>query len=229
MKVSEAYTLYRSDVQDTSRPYLWSDSEVYRYMNEAYRMFVRLTGGIADFTSDATQVEIVANEPVGELSPLIMRIMSVERQSDGHPIKVINPTDASTLGSSDYGQLRSSIMSPQPGPVRAMVIGGERGKCRWLDTPVENDVALMHIYRLPVRTITGPGDADFEFDEIGEEHHYYLLLWMKHLGYSKADADTFNPEKARRFEEEFRAYCLSAKAEWERYKHKTRVVAYGGL
>lgn len=229
MKVSETYALYRQDVQDTSRPHLWSDSEVYRYMDEAYRMFVRLTGGIADFTSDATRVDIVAGEREAELSPLILRIMSAQRESDSHPIKIVNPTDPATFGTSDYGQLRSSLMSPQPGTVRAMVIGGQRGKCQWIDIPDADDAALLHIYRLPSYSIRGAEDADFEFDEIGEEHHYSLLLWMKHLGYSKADADTFNPEKARHFEDEFRAYCRAAKAEWERYKHKTRVVAYGGL
>lgn len=51
MKVQELYDQFRSDAMDTVAPYLWSDTNVYRYMDDAYKMFVRLTGGIGDFTT----------------------------------------------------------------------------------------------------------------------------------------------------------------------------------
>ena len=70
---------------------------------------------------------------------------------------------------------------------------------------------------------------DFEFDEIGEEHLLSLLLWMKHRAYGKQDAETFDRSKRDEYKSSFEAYCNSAKAEWERYKSKVRVVEYGGL
>ena len=65
MNVQELYDQFRSDMQDEEQDFLWTDVELFRYMNEAYRMFVRLMGGIADFTSDLCAVPIVAGEQIG--------------------------------------------------------------------------------------------------------------------------------------------------------------------
>ena len=51
MNVQELLDQFRSDAFDLALPYLWSDTDVLRYMNDAYGMFVRLTGGIGDFTT----------------------------------------------------------------------------------------------------------------------------------------------------------------------------------
>jgi hypothetical protein len=111
-----------------------------------------------------------------------------------------------------------------------MVIGEERGKCRWAQVPLVDDTALLNVFRLPVETIEFACTPEsFEFDGVGEEHHSSFVLWMAHKAYSKADADTFDRGRSHAFGAAFTAYCAAAKAEWERYKHKTRVVSYGGL
>ena len=98
MTSSELLTLFRSDISDVALPYLWSDLEAYTYMNDAYRMFVRLTGGVPDFTSLTTQVPIVSGNALGVLDPSILRIMSARRLSDGREIKVINSPDIGVAG-----------------------------------------------------------------------------------------------------------------------------------
>lgn len=226
MNSTELRNAFRQDVMDTAKPYLWSDEEVWRYANDAYRMFARLTGGVADFLSDACEVQISAGEAVAEVSPSIMRIMSATRRSDTHPIEIINPTDLQKMRSSDYGQIKQIVMDERTGPVRYMIIGLTRGSVRWVQVPEVDDYVDMHIYRMPLDTITGP---DQELTDVAEDHHIHLLDWMKHLAYKKSDADTFNPQASVFGEQEFRAYCLQVVAEWERYKHKTRVVSYGGI
>jgi hypothetical protein len=52
---------------------------------------------------------------------------------------------------------------------------------------------------------------------------------MQHLAYRKADADTFDRGRSDEYKALFESYCAMVRAEWERYKHKTRVVTYGGL
>lgn len=118
MNVLELYDQFRSDVVDVIKPPIWSDDDVFRYMDDAYKMFVRLTGGIADFTSDFARVNIVAGEKVGEYDKRILRIMKAYRESDRAEIKVINQTDLTFIRGDDYGLLRPAYLDSAPGPVR---------------------------------------------------------------------------------------------------------------
>lgn len=217
---------FRSEIVDTTKPYLWSDTEVLRYANEAYRMFVRLTGGISDFTSDACTVDIVAGEPLADLHPSVMRVMSATRRSDTHPLQILNSTDLSKMRSSDYGQMKQLVMDDKTGPVRYMMLGMQRGVVRWIQVPEVADTVDLHVYRLPLDQITDFGQ---ELSEVDEDHHFKLVDWMKHLAYKKPDLDGFNPKGSEQCKRDFENYCAFVRAEWERYKHKTRVVSYGGL
>lgn len=226
MNSTELYEAFRNDVLDLGPGEFWSDDEVWRYANDAYRMFVRLTGGVSDFLSSACEVSIVAGEAVADLHPSVLRIMSATRRSDTQPIEIINPTDLQKMRSSDYGQIKAITMDTRTGPVRYMVQGLKRDVVRWIQVPEVDDTCDLHIYRLPLNTITGD---DQELVDVAEDHHIHLLDWMKHLAYKKKDADAFDPQGSAQGKANFEAYCTMVKAEWERYKHKTRVVSYGGL
>ena len=67
MNSTGLYDAFRSDVVDTARPYFWTDDDVWRYAADAHRMFLRLTGGVSDFISEACEVPVVAGEAVVEL------------------------------------------------------------------------------------------------------------------------------------------------------------------
>lgn len=229
MNAGELYAQFRSDMQDEEEAYLWSDTDVFRYMDDAYKTFARLTGGIADMTSDFTRIAIVEGEAIAELDKRVLRVMRATRESDGGIIEIINPTDQTFSRDNDYGAFKPIYTDRQPGIVRYMVIGGERNKCQWIQVPLKDDVAVLQIYRLPLQKITEDISPDFEFDEIGEEHVTRLVDWMRSRAYLKADAECFNKGKADEFEVAFRKYCADAKAEWERYKHKNRQIAYGGI
>jgi hypothetical protein len=232
MNSGDLYSLFRSDVVDTAAPYLWTDTEVYTYMNDAYRMFARLTGGIPDATSDITNIPVVAGQMYADVSPLILKFRQAYLVSSGEEITVINEQDIASLTTEDYGTTRRLLMNNSAGPIRYMVIGLERGKdggkVRWLQTPTVNDSVGVIIYRLPQDALM-EGDNEFSFPEIGEEHVEYLMLHMKARAYGKQDAETFDRGKREGYKKEFADYCEAARQEWERYKHKTRVVRYGGL
>lgn len=229
MNAQELYDQFRSDMSDVSSPYFWSDTDVFRYMDDAYKMFVRLMGGIADFTSDFTRVDITAGEATATMDKRILRVMNATKVSSGGKIEIINETDLPMIRDNDYGRVRPSYNDNTPGIVRYMIIGAQRGVVKWVQVPEVDDVAQLSVYRLPATKITSNTDLEFDFDEIGEEHVTHLGLWMRSKGYAKADADTFNGPLAEKFEKDFRAYCALAKAEWDRYKHKNREVVYGGL
>lgn len=219
---------FRADIVDVAKPYLWSDEEVVNYADDAYRMFIRLTGGIADFTSDLTKIQLVTGEDIVEPHESILRVMTATLASTGNEIEVLNATDLPMLFQSnvDYGSLRTLSMKNLPGAVRWLIMGMERNKAKVVQIPIADDEINMFVYRLPKDHIT---DEKHELGDIAEEHHIHLLKGMKGLAYLKQDAETFDKTKAAESEAAFRAYCAQCKAEWERYKHKTRVVAYGGL
>lgn len=227
----ELYNAFRSDVGDVTTPYLWTDADVFRYMNEAYQTFARLTGGVADSTSDVTQISVVAGEMYATVSPSILRFRQAYLVSTGEEVTIVNEQDTLSVRT-DYGNSRPLVMDATPGPVRYMVVGMGRdqqgGVVRWVQVPIVDDTVSLSVYRMPIELVSGYSKS-FTFPDIGAEHIEQLLLSMKARAYAKQDADAFNSSASKKFGAEFRDYCLTVKAEWERFKHKNRAVQYGGI
>lgn len=226
MDSTRLYELFRSDVQDTAQPYLWTDDEVWAYLNDAYTMFVRLTGGVPDFTSPITEVPVVSGEPTSQVSTKILRFLSARLVSTGEDLEILNWSDASRMTRSDYGISVPITLDDLQGPVRSMVIGMQRNLVRWVNVPASDDTVRLHVYRLPLEEITGESQ---ELVDVDEQHHLHLLSGMKAVAYRKQDAETFDRARADENEMRFRSYCAQVVGEFDRYKHKTRVVSYGGI
>lgn len=227
MSVAERLvSVFRSDTRDTVAPYIWSDDEVYEYLGEAYLQYATFTGGVPDFFSDDLLVEVSADERSVDLHPSILRIINVRRDSDGSLVQVVNMEDllSNTLG--DYGTVYDDMFSDRKGRVTHLVLGVGNHKALVLSTPEESDTLRLHVMRLP---INGEVNASSELPDVPVQHARSLVMWMKHLGYNKQDADTYNPQASAEFEQAFRLYCSGAKSELERQKSKVRVVSYGGL
>jgi len=220
------YEAFREDVVDTAKPYLWTEDEVWRYMDYAYRLFVRLTGGVHDFLSDVTRINVVAGEATAEMHESIIKTEQAFKMSDGKEIEIVNWSDQKKMATADYGIVRQIYLDDRPGPVQYMVIGNQRGVVKWVRVPEYDDTVQLQVYRLPIDHIIGD---DQEFVDVAEDHHNQFLLGMKSQAYLKQDAETFNRAKADENDQKFRAYCAFVKSEWERYKHKPRVVTYGGI
>lgn len=219
---------FRSQVRDDVLPYLWSDAEVYRYMNEAQSMFARLTGGIYDVTSEATEVDVIPGEVYADLHPSILEIRQavyIEPNGRRRLLKVIDLLSASKLTKSDYNSEFNIAVNATPGRVDYMVVGEEKNVARWVQVPEEQASVSLSIARLPLREVS---EARPKL-EIESRHHVNLIEWMKHLAYNKHDGDMFNPQASQESELRFRAYCDYVWREWERYRHTQKSVAYGGI
>lgn len=215
---------FRVQVSDTARPYLWSDDEVYVYMDLAHKMFVRKTGGIFDVSSEACTVQITAGEKYSDLHPSILHIRKAVKD-DFSEISVANVSDEQFMATYDYGVMKRLSNLEEVGRVEYMIIGEERNKCRWVRVPDADGEVSLTIARLPLSDVTESSDSF----EIASEHHHYLVDYMKRLAYQKHDADAFNPKLSAEAEARFFAYCDYVWREWERYRHKPRSVAYGGI
>jgi hypothetical protein len=214
---SELLAAFRSELSDSSAPYMWSDTEVYSYIDDAEKMFCRETEGVSDATTVAlTRLTIIPGSEWLSLSPLVLRIHTARRLDTGREVEIIDAKDMTA---------RNWYFDGRTGPVRALVVGEEAKKARVWPISSETVTVALNVFRLPVNRIVGAAQSL----EIDEHHHRHLLMWCKHLAYGKEDADTFDKSKSSDYEQRFYAYCRGAKAEQQRARYRPRTVQYGGL
>lgn len=213
--------IYRSDTGDVVKPYLWSDEECFEYLGDAYQQYVKLSGGVPDLFSDEIAIAVSTGERIVDLHPAILKIISAYRDSDSKPVTVFNMEDAA-----QYEMQPSRMMANAAGPVNYLVLGIAPDKGLLVDTPEVDDTIRLHVMRMPLdSTVT----TSSTLPEVPQWHRRSLVTWMKHRGYGKQDADTFDPAASEKAEVDFNRYCASVKAELERKKSKVRTVAYGGI
>lgn len=217
MNSSELLERFRLEVDDLEDPPLWSDAEIYAFLDDAQKEFCRRTFGIEDAqTASVCRVDIVPGTEWYPKSPLILKIRSASRADNGRPVEVMNLETALKRGCRFDGR---------PGPARVLVDGVSKSSFR--AHPLPNDAVSVDlvVFRLPLVRITDAGDQELEIDE---QHHVHLLLWMCHLAFLKQDADTLDVRRGIDYQNRFWAYCTTAKAEQQRSVWQTGTVAYGG-
>lgn len=219
---------FRSEVHDTALPYLWSDEEVVSYLDEAQKEYCILTDGIADASSAATRINIVAGEKFSTIHPSVLKVRQMQRESDSKEIEIWNFEDAQFRPTFDtvYNVPRPIVLDATQGVVSKAITGMEQGKVRWIYVPAVADTAVCIIYRLPLQTLTPDNLAALE---IPEEDHMCLLDGMKARAYKKEDPETFDKSRQEKHEGAFKDYCAEAKYKREKREHKYRKIRYGGI
>lgn len=218
MNSTELRDLYRSEMRDEETPYLVGDLALYSYIDDAQKMFCRLTEGIEDSrTAGITRLSVVPGTEWYVTSPLILKVREAVRTDTGRPVDIVNAERASKLELYFDGRL---------GPVKYFVAGLDKGYLRAWPTPNETVTVELRVFRLPLDPITDAGDQPLEIDD---QHHRHLLLWVKHLAYDNHDTEMFNKRKADEYKAKFEAYCFQAKKEQERARRVNSNTAYGGI
>jgi hypothetical protein len=236
MELQDLIAHFRSQVSDEEAPLLWSDPEVLLYAIDAQDMFVRLTGGIADTTVAAADVGSPANRlqdlavttsvPTAAHSPHILRIRSGRLVTAKRDVKFISESGMQQVKVSDYGFTYGlSFDDTEVGVVDYGVLGVRKNEVRWVRVPAVTDTCRLHVYRLPFPRIVIQED-DLEIDV---QHHIHLVLWMKHLAYSKQDAETADRKAAQDSGAAFMSYCTQSAQDIARQRYKPRIVQYGGI
>lgn len=224
----ELYDRFRTDIVDVAVPQLWTEDEVWGYMDAAHKKFVRLMGGISDSSSSMTELDVAVGDKWIDIDPRILKIRHAQKTTNDAELQIVNFEDTELLNrDNDYGVRRVFKLNNDTGPLQYLVVGMERYKVRCVPIPDTAETVYLIVYRLPLETISSTSNTS-EF-EIEEFHHEYLLLWMKHLAYLKQDAETFDKSKSDEMGAKFLAYCAEAKHERELREHKYRAVVYGGL
>jgi len=217
MEVGDLLARFRLDTRDTVFPYMWSDAEVYAYINEAQNEFCRQTGGLADATStECTSVALTAGAAFAAISPLVLKVRAAFG-ANGKKLDIMNFEDFEFSGTSG-----EELFADTAGAVRAVVVGMEPNRIKIIHTPAADQTISLVVYRMPLLEIEDES-SDLEIDP---QHHVSLLLWARKLAHSKADAETYDRGRAEQFAREFLNYALLARDEEARREHKYRSVQF---
>lgn len=194
---------------------LWSDDDIYRYMNSAANMTARRVMSLYKIF----ELDITAGE--GLIKFPTERILKVRRAysiTGRREIRQLNMSDSYIID--DYGlSVRSATWETTTGPPNSFALDYRPGYLRLFPIPTANDTLVVHAHVIPA--IMVPGDT---VPFTADEDISLVLMWMKKLAYDKHDADTFDAGKSQRFEAEFERRVREREPEFRRQTRSPGVV-----
>lgn len=206
----------RLDLDDTETPFLWSDDELYRYVDRAQRQFARLTNVFRDGNPIYAQVALVAGQAQYELNPSILSIELAYLTSTRQPMALRNEEEMLA----ENPDWRSVTGDP-----RYIVRIENAASVLISPTPTVADTIQLIVTRLPLGTVS-VDNTNLELED--DRHVDVLMLWAKHLAYAKHDVDTYNRDLSAQYEADFRRWCEEYRQEIVRKRRRPGNVAYGG-
>ena len=212
MDTTELRDMFRAEYDDLVLPYLVPDTSVYAYIDDAQKMFCRLTEGIEDGRSFT--IPVVVPTEWYDLDPSILKLRKATDVATGRAVALVNTEKTDALGIRFDGRV---------GPLKALVLGIEKHAARVWPVPNVATTVELSVFRLP-RTVEAGDNL-----EVDEQHHQHLLLWVKHRAYGIQDSEVRDDKKSAEHEQRFRAYCAQARTEQERARRVVGTVNYGGL
>ena len=212
MNNTELLVILRSEVSDEAEPYLWSNTLLYGYIDDAQKQFCRLGYGIEDARS--FRLNLTLTKEWYPLDPRILKIRKAYNQTTNRSIPVVALEKMAAVG---------LYFSDTAGPTRALITGMEKGQLRAVPMPSVVGVVELWVFCLSQTMEVG---GDFEIDE---QHVRNLLLWLKHRCYEVQDSEVYDKRKSAEYKDRFEEYCFKAKAEQDRLNRPASTVAYGGI
>lgn len=167
-------------LRDESKPYLWSDTELLRYINEAHGLFARRTHCITDDESEFTTFETVAGQQSYALDERIVFVSEIGIVTDNGNGEL----SYCEIPDRTRNQLRNSYIQGRPQLHNLQVASH---KVRFYPVPDDVYTIVMMVARKPLNKLANTKDAP----EIDEDYHLALVDYAA----AKALANN-DPEKA---------------------------------
>ncbi len=212
MTTTELLALFRAEVFDLELPYLWSDTLIYGYIDEAQKQFCRDTNGVAD--SRSFTIAIVPPTQWYAIDPKILKLRDAVNAATGLDMPIISVEKMAENSMKFDGTV---------GTTRALISGLDEGMLRTWPIPNEAMTIELRTFRLPAAVEAG------DDLEIPEQHQRNILHWVKYRAYSVQDSETFDKGAADRYRALHDAYCGKARIEQNRVRRPVSTVTYGGI
>jgi hypothetical protein len=228
----------RDDLQDNAEPYLWSEKELLRYIDEGQIMFCRQGLPIVDSRSPLCTVDVKQGEfeiPYDDRILRLRQVISVEQVNDTYvrhrEVRLHTQESFFELApfysqSNDYGRLKQGTeIAFQPGPVQDVLLDYDADRIR-LSRPADRAYTLLlTVERLPLEEVD---DCDVEI-EVKRMHHPAILAWAAYMAFMRQDSETFDEAAGERFQSLFQYLIGIAQGEHQRRNNTPGRVQYGGI
>ena len=171
-------------LDDTAEPYLWSDAELTRFLNDAQDEACRRARLLVDSSTAAIcNHAVTVGKVLYTLDPRVIFVRRAKIASRTRP-----------LGFASYLDLDEECpgWDTHTGTAEWVLTDVETGKLRLYRGPTAIDTLNLIV----VRTALEPMVTSQDEPEIAPRYHYGLLDWASHRAYSKQDADTLDTTKA---------------------------------
>jgi hypothetical protein len=158
---SELVARFRLDVRDDQAPYLWSDVEIWGYLNHSIQRWLGAPGGgVRDASTSIVSLTVSISDPWIAISPLITKIRSARLNSTKRTLEVI--TLEHLLGMQGMANNQFPVSTDDldlTGNIKALVIGMERNKLRVVRIPLATDTVKLVVERRSIYTHAPPTAA----------------------------------------------------------------------
>ncbi len=217
--------LFRTEMEDTEEDFLFSDDQVYEFMNEAQREFARRT---KIFVSERSGIVVTADDPLIDVPSTAFKLRRAQLETQGRPLQLINFIDMDfSFVTDDYGSEQLGDWPNAVGLPKLLISDMIKDKYRLAPIPQIDNTLLLHTTDYPATDIEDDGS---EFSLTETRHQRSLILYMRHLAYNIHDAETFNPDLSGDFkgawEERLSIFIEELRNERRR---GTGTVHYGGI
>lgn len=209
MNAGDLLSAVRADLFDLVEPYLWSDEELLRFMDEGHRRLLNDVGGVRDTSSSAMRLTLKAGSDRVKRPSAIIRLERIVLVGIG----LLTPGQTNPPAVPDLGRPRRYFIN-------------EDDRYLIFDKLADADYTLqLQVLRGAVDTIDS---RDAEFD-IKDDWVPVIGHWVRYRAYSKPDAESMDVRardaaKAMYDEEAARAKVAISKA-----RTPVLQVSYGGI
>lgn len=202
--------------------YLWDDSTLLRYINDAYFRFCRRTMYLQDATTpEVVEVPLVSGQDLYVLHSSILEVLSAQY---GKLVLGITPVQSFFGNRPHIGSIEAHYVSYESAPVLSVLPDYEVGQLKVVGTPRDGDDGkklMLRVCRLPLKELS------FDTPDLEPELPDYWMMdvleWAAYRCLRNHDADAENMQKANshrnRFNvaveeaiDEYRARTFSAAA-----------------
>ena len=234
LETCDIYELLRLEINDKELPgngdsslSLWSNEELYHYIDEAHREFARDTLCLLDATTfDA--VAITAGSAWVEFDERIVELRRVYLNSTGNMVEfmTLNDFERGNVYAADYGAQRlNSSWKQTTGTPSVLITDMETGKGRLYPIPSADDSLEMIVYREPLYEIEDT-NTDLEIDS---KFRRALINGAAMQAYSKDDVETYNGDAIRYHASLWEKAKQDALSFFRKKIRRAPVTTYGGI
>jgi hypothetical protein len=206
--------LRESRLDDTAPPYLWSDTELLRFLNYAEVQACRRAHLLIDWTTandsgtaatagTAGQkplcvLTIVGNTATYHLSPKILQVRRCQLKSMTYPLT--GPVTFAELDAKveAWWGTNGTVGTAGSGGYPTYFVNEPTNTITFVLAPSISDTAYLVVSRIPLIPFTLQTSPEIE-----EKYHEGLCDWAAHLAFKKPDSDTLNLNLSRLYEDEF--------------------------